>query len=82
MRIRQEIGQAKATLFELMVNKNSSKKEIAVLRQKIVSLDKERLNMMFSSLDEVQKIISNKPEAVDYYRKNFLFEFHLSPVIE
>ncbi len=52
-----QIRQAKMTLFQTLSTPNYKKSEVAILKKKIVKLDKKRLDVMFHTLDKVEKII-------------------------
>lgn len=68
MKIRREMGQSKSLLFMTLAKVNYKAAEITSLKKKIITLDQRRLNLMFSALDEVQKIVGKGIEAEKIYK--------------
>jgi hypothetical protein len=68
-KVKTEIGKAKLVLFETITSPDYRQKDVDVLKKKIVQLDKKRMDLMFASLDEVQKVIGRNPETAEYLRK-------------
>ncbi|MGE0762480.1 MAG: hypothetical protein AB7N80_04305 [Bdellovibrionales bacterium] len=61
-RLRDEITKTKSALFKTVVNPKASPKEISMMKNRIVKLDRERLDVMLSAFDEVQKVMGrNQP---------------------
>lgn len=68
MDIRKEIGQSKSLLFKTLAKKDYKDSEINALKKKIVQLDQNRLDLMFKTLDDVQKIVGkNTPASQKIY---------------
>lgn len=63
MNIRKEIGQSKSLLFRTLAKKDYKDSEINALKNKIVKLDQKRLELMFKTLDDVQKIVGKNTPA-------------------
>ena len=78
MRIRREIGQSKSLLFSTLAKVDYKDSEIKNLKKRIVTLDQQRLNLMFGALDDVQKIVGRGIEAEKIYKH---FEEHEKPRI-
>lgn len=68
MRIKTEIGKAKMELFGELAKAKYDKKKVDSLKRAIVKLDSERLDKMFSSLEEVEKVLGKDQKARDYYK--------------
>lgn len=68
LEIRQEMGQAKSLLFRKLASAKYKNKEIVDLKNKIVKLDKRRLNLMFEALDEVQEVVGHGEENEKLYK--------------
>lgn len=66
-RIRDEITKAKSAMFKELANGGSDKEMINGLKNKIVKLDQERMDIMFKALDSVQRILGNGRESKEYY---------------
>lgn len=56
-KLREELTQAKSALFKTLVSPASTKKEISALKNKVMTLDKQRLDLMMKAFDQVQKIV-------------------------
>lgn len=67
-RIRGEISKAKTALFKELADGGRDMKMIDGLKKKIVKLDQERLDLMFKSLDSVEKVLGTSDQGRDYYR--------------
>lgn len=70
-RLRGELGQAKSLLFDLLATNESTDQEIEWTKNKIMSLDHERLALMFRALDEVRGILGKQPVQRDFYQRIF-----------
>lgn len=68
-KIKMEIGKSKLVLFKTITSPDYNQKDVNILKKKISKLDKDRLELMFKSLDEVQKIIGRNPETAEYLQK-------------
>lgn len=68
MRLRREIGQSKSLLFMTLAKVTYKESEITSLKKQIVSLDQQRLNLMFTALDDVQKVVGKGINAEKIYR--------------
>ena len=68
MRIRSEIGKAKMEMFGELAKANYDKKKIDSLKKQIVKLDSERLDKMFKSLEEVEKLLGKDQKAREYFK--------------
>lgn len=69
MMIRKEIGQSKSLMFELLATKDYRSKDVELLKKKITQLDQKRLNLMFKSLDDVQKVVGYGKDKEEIYRR-------------
>jgi hypothetical protein len=67
-KIKVAIANQKVDLFEAVTNPSIKNAEVNKIKKNIVTLDKKRLALMFSSLEEVQKIIGKNPETGLYLR--------------
>lgn len=76
MQIRREMGQAKSLLFMTLAKPDYRASQITSLKNKIVKLDKQRLQIMFDALDDVQAVVGNGAEKENIYRH---FEDHEYP---
>jgi len=79
-KIKMEIASQKVDFFSALVDGKNDNKKINQIKKKIVQLDTQRLNVMFKSLDEVQKIIGKNPEAAKYLHD--LMMEHMPPTAE
>ena len=68
MTIRREIGQNKSWLNKTLVKSDYKSSEVNTLKNKIVALDKKRLNIMFKALKDVQKIVGQGPDKENIYK--------------
>lgn len=68
MQIRRELGQSKSLLFMTLAKVDYKNSEITNLKKKIVGLDQQRMTLMFSALDDVQRVIGKGIEAEKIYR--------------
>lgn len=67
-KIKLEIANQKVDLFEVITNPAAQDSEVTKIKRKIVELDKKRLDLMFKSLDAVQKVVGKNPETGKYLR--------------
>ncbi len=72
--IRREIGQSKSLLFMTLAKPDYKESEITMLKKKIVTLDQKRLNLMFTALDEVQKVVGKGKSAENIYKHFYEYE--------
>lgn len=72
--IRKEILQAKSEIFKMIANLKHNSKEINTLKNKIIRLDKQRLDIMFKALKDVQDVVGYGPDKEDIYRHFYDFE--------
>ncbi len=68
MRIRRDIGQSKSLLFMTLAKVDYKESEISKLKDKIVKLDMERLDIMFKALDDVRSVVGKGIEAEKIYK--------------
>lgn len=68
MRIRREIGQSKSLLFMTLAKVDYKESEIKNLKNKIVKLDQQRLDIMFTALDDVRSVVGKGIEAEKIYK--------------
>lgn len=66
--IRREIGQSKSLLFMTLAKPDYKESEITMLKKKIVALDQKRLNLMFTALDDVQKVVGKGKSTENIYK--------------
>jgi hypothetical protein len=71
--IQAQIGQTKSVLFEVLAKPQYKKSEVEYLKNKLSKLDKKRLNLMFQSLDKVEKVLGRS--SVD--KKNLYEDMYL-----
>lgn len=57
LNIKQETGKLKAVLFKDLMAGQSTNAEVKEIKKRITKLEQQKMNLMFSSLDEAQKII-------------------------
>ena len=57
---RTQILKLKVVLMETMLNPKASDKEIQTIRDRLVSLDRQRLNSMLAGMEQVQKILGRR----------------------
>ena len=69
-----EIGKAKSLLFETLAKKDYKAKEVEDLKNRIVELDKKRLDLMFEALDDVQAIVGHGKDRHELYKHLFDYE--------
>ena len=67
-KIKVAIANQKVDLFEAITNPSVKNSQVNKIKKSIVELDKKRLALMFSSLEDVQKIIGKNPETGLYLR--------------
>lgn len=67
-RIRDEITKTKSALFKELAKGEYDPKMVDGLKNKIVKLDHERLDVMFKALSSVEKILGKGRESQEYYR--------------
>lgn len=72
--LKQETGKLKAVLFKDLMSGKSTKAEIKEIKKRISALEQQKMDLMFNSLDEAQKIIG-KTEASMQEFQNFM-ELH------
>lgn len=58
--LRDEITKTKTALFRSILDPKVSEKEIGLMKNKIVKLDRERLDVMLSAFNDVQKVVGRK----------------------
>jgi Spy/CpxP family protein refolding chaperone len=72
--IRKKEGQLKAALFQELAEGHYDRKEIAVYKSKLKKLEAEKMDLMFSNLEESRKILGpTQPhdldqEMLEFYR--------------
>lgn len=69
MGIRRDIGQYKSLLYMTLVKENYKSTEVDRITKKIVALDKQRLDIMFKALKDVQKIIGHGADKEKIYKQ-------------
>lgn len=73
-KIGNELTQAKSALFKTLVSPKSTKKEIYILKRKIVDLDKKRLETMFKAIEEVEKVFGKNEQTESVYKEFYHLE--------
>ncbi len=68
VRIRNEITMTKSALFKELAKGDFNLKLVDGFKDKIVKLDRERLDLMFAALDKVEDALGKGPKAREYYR--------------
>lgn len=70
--IRAQEGQLKAAMFQSLSEGNFNDSEMNVFKKKLKKLEGQKLDLMFSSLDDVRKLLKGNPEIApdlkDFYR--------------
>ncbi len=67
--LRKEESKLKSILFRSIVDAKYDAQEVDRLQSRLVSLDKKKMNMMFSALKETKKILGRTmPEDEKLYR--------------
>lgn len=69
--IRIKMGKGKSLLFKLVASVNYKSKDVEDLKNKIVSWDKKRLDIMFKALADVQAVVGyghGKEELYEHLR--------------
>jgi hypothetical protein len=72
--IGMKIGKSKSLLFMTVAEKDYSAKSVEEIKNRIVELDNSRLKIMFSALDEVQKIVGPGKDRLELYKHFFDYE--------
>jgi hypothetical protein len=76
--IGMKIGKSKSLLFMTVAEKDYSAKDVEEIKGRIIELDNSRLKIMFSALEEVQKIVGPGrgpgKDRRDLYKHFFDFE--------
>jgi Spy/CpxP family protein refolding chaperone len=70
--LREESAKLKAALFEQLTQAKYDHKEISVYKSKIQKVEKQKMDLMFNSLDEVRKILgasAKDPDVLKMYRE-------------
>ncbi len=57
---RTQLLKLKVVLLETMLNPKASDKEIQTIRNRLVSLDRERMNKMLAGMEQVQHILGRR----------------------
>lgn len=68
--LRIETNKLKATLFKSFANGTYAAEDVSILKKRLTKLEEKKMDAMFSSLDQVQKILGYSP------RKPIDFEIH------
>lgn len=68
-KLKMTMAQYKVDLFDALTNPTKTDKDVNLIKKQIVKLDKQRLDVMFKSLDQVQKIIGKNPKTGEYMKK-------------
>ena len=72
--IKKEEGQIKASLFKYLAREELTESKISIYRSQLVKIDKKKMDLMFSSLEETQKILGKPgedyPDLRELYRLN------------
>lgn len=77
--IRKEIGQHKALLFKTLARKDYKQNDVKMIKDKIVSLDQKRLDVMFKALDDIQGVIGKgSPAADEIYKRLERYEYPMA----
>jgi len=66
--LRQDITKAKMVLFKSMLAEDYKESEIRVLREKLVKLNTQKMNVMFDSMDQA-KMILGKEATVEFMQQ-------------
>lgn len=72
--IQQEIRESKSQLFKTLATKDYRAKDVEDLKERLVALDKNRIDLMFDALDQVQLIVGNGTHREELYKHIFDFE--------
>jgi hypothetical protein len=73
-KIREEIGQHSLLLVKSLVDPKVSEDKIKMTRQKIVNLEKERVELWGKNLDEAKKILGRRDRGDERLYRAFLTE--------
>lgn len=68
MAIGTELGKTKSLLFKTVSSADYDSSELRQLRERIVRLDKKRLDLMFAALKDVQEVVGYGKGTEDYYK--------------
>lgn len=61
--LRDEITKTKTALFKSLIDPSTSKKEINTMKNRVVQLDKQRLDLMLKAFDQVRDVVGK--ETID-----------------
>ena len=68
-KIRTEMGQTQSLLIKKLSQPNSKLSDIDYLKKRMSTLSKERLNVMFTAIDETEKVLGRYPQKETVYQK-------------
>ena len=68
-KIRTEMGQTQSLLIKKLSQPNSHLSDIDYLKKRMSTLSKERLNVMFTAIDETEKVLGRYPQRETVYQK-------------
>lgn len=66
--INTDLGKTKSLLFKTVSAADYDSKELRDLRERIVRLDRKRLDVMFKALEDVQEIVGYGKGTEDFYK--------------
>lgn len=78
-RIKTELGQARSLLFKTVSDPNSKRSEINWAKNKIVKLERQRVDLMLNSVDQVEKVIGRKPSNQEMLERYFDEDIRFAP---
>lgn len=72
--IRTEEARLKMVLFKTIVNPKASNREITIIKNRIIALDRTKTDKMLSALDEAQKIMGRRDERDEKFYRALLMD--------
>lgn len=78
-RIRTELGQARSLLFKTISDPNAKRTEVNWAKNKIVKLERQRVDLMLNSVDQIEKVIGRKPSNQEMLERYFDEDIRFAP---
>lgn len=70
-KIKTDFTKTKGAMIEALVDPDMGPSDVEVYKNRLVELDRKRLDVMLGALDQSQRILGKNKETAEYYRQLF-----------
>lgn len=71
---REEEAKVKIVLFKTIVRPDATNKEITILKNRVIEIDRKKTDRMLSALEEAQKIMGRRDEQDEKFYRAILMD--------